>query len=454
MKGFLFFCAGKMIKAGWIFGILMLCLGQAGIAGAGMQPSSIIAMPGKGSTALVVEKSSQTLWVYRMEDQLVLDRKLDCSTGKMTGRKMEDGDQKTPEGVYFFVTKYVEKHLSPVYGVFAFPMDYPNILDRRHGRNGSSIWLHGTDKDLKPLDSNGCIALENGSLEKLEPLISLDRTPIIVSETVDFTPRQDRDQVIAGIDALVEHWKTAICQGDYHDYLAFYDSGYCPDISWWNEWRRIRDDRSHGASPFSLAVDQRGIYKDGDVVVVAFRLNLARGGRHIDMGLRKLYLTGSNGAYRIIGDTYKKNKTSELGHDEEIDNGNRIITAAGFILDGESKDRVAQVKKSAKQFVQDWVSAWSKGDMDSYAACYADTFRSDGMDKKAWVDRKRYLSSVYDYIRVTISDPVITVSGDRIYADFRQDYQSSGYRAAGHKTLELVNEERTWKILQEIWKKN
>ena len=133
---------------------------------------------------------------------------------------------------------------------------------------------------------------------------------------------------------------------------------------------------------------------------------------------------------------------------------NRIIKAAGFILDGESRDRIAQVKKNAKQFVEDWASAWSDGDITRYAACYADSFQSDGMDKAAWVERKRYLHSVYSYIRITISDPVITLSGERIRADFKQNYQSSGYKAVGHKTLELVHEEQTWKILQEIWKKN
>lgn len=455
MKGHLFVVYRSLVNANTIivFATVFYLLMGARVY-AGMQPSTIVAMPEKGSTAIVVEKSTQTLFIFRMEDELVLDRKLDCSTGKMNGRKLENGDQKTPEGVYFFVTKYVEKHLSPVYGVFAFPMDYPNILDRRQGRDGSAIWLHGTDKDLKPMDSNGCIALENGALTAIEPMISLDNTPIIVSGTVDFTPREDNAAITEAVDSFLGRWAQSMCQGEFHDYLALYDARYCPDVTWWNEWRTARASDGNEAGPFSLAISQRGIYRDGDLLVTAFKLGLSRGNHEWDMGIRKLYIASNRDAYTIMGDAYKKNTTSELKHAEKDEKDGRILLAARAIRDLESRDRVAELKKNVRERLDLWVTAWMKGDMDRYGSCYSESFRSDGMDKVAWVERKRYLSTVYDYIRVTISDPVISVEGNRVRADFSQEYQSSGYKAVGKKTLVLENEDRTWKILQEIWKKN
>lgn len=452
MKGYFFSVYRSSVSVS--MAAVMLCLLTFFPVYADMPPSAIVAMPEKGSTAIVVEKSTQTLWVYRMEDTPVLDRKINCSTGKINGRKSVDGDQKTPEGVYFFVTKYVEKHLSPVYGVFAFPMDYPNILDRRQKRDGGSIWLHGTDRVLKPMDSNGCIALENMDLAALEPMISLETTPIIVCETVDRTPRDDNASVTAAVDDFLAKWSDTLCRGEYHDYLAYYDSKYCPDVSWWNEWREARNTGADEAGPFSLVISRRGVYRDGEVLVAAFKLGLLRGEHQEDMGLRKLYIALQNNAYSVVGDVYKKNTTSEVKQAGEDEKDGRIVLAARAIAALERKDKVANVKKNVRDLINVWVAAWMKGDMDQYGACYSASFQSDGMDKAAWVDRKRYLSTVYDYIRVRISEPVLSVEGDRVKADFIQEYQSSGYKAAGKKTLVLVNEDRTWKILQEIWKKN
>ena len=110
-------------------------------------------------SAILVEKKSQTLFLYSAkEGHLLLEFQAACSTGEVFGRKQKSGDRKTPEGIYFLLDEYKDKYLSPIYGKKAFPTDYPNLLDKKAGRNGSAIWIHGTNKKLKPMDSNGCVA--------------------------------------------------------------------------------------------------------------------------------------------------------------------------------------------------------------------------------------------------------------------------------------------------------
>ena len=58
--------------------------------------------------AFVVEKASQTLWVYEWNNGFTVKHQLPCSTGETPGIKERAGDGKTPEGVYFF-TKAFEK---------------------------------------------------------------------------------------------------------------------------------------------------------------------------------------------------------------------------------------------------------------------------------------------------------------------------------------------------------
>ena len=150
-------------------------------------PDSIITLP-ENENAILVEKETQTLYVYSRENKKIdVAFSADCSTGEVFGAKKKAGDKKTPEGVYFLIDEYEDRYLTPVYGKKAFPSDYPNFLDLRLGKEGSAIWIHGTDKTLKPMDSNGCIALENDKILSLADYIQLDSTPLIIVEKIQKT---------------------------------------------------------------------------------------------------------------------------------------------------------------------------------------------------------------------------------------------------------------------------
>ncbi len=135
---------------------------------------------------LVVEKDTQQFFLYSYDGTFKEMYQFDCSTGKKYGPKIRRGDAKTPEGIYFFVKQFEEKDLSPIYGTRAYPMDYPNFLDRVAERTGSAIWLHGINKTLKPMDSNGCVELENVNIDEIAKYITLNRTPIIVTDRLTY----------------------------------------------------------------------------------------------------------------------------------------------------------------------------------------------------------------------------------------------------------------------------
>ncbi|UCG79592.1 MAG: L,D-transpeptidase family protein, partial [Desulfobacterales bacterium] len=116
---------------------------------------------GTPSYAILVEKETQRVMVYDCLDTFSLRHEFPCSTGEVAGRKQKSGDRRTPEGIYFFTAAFEKKYLAPIYGIGAFVLDYPNFLDRKFERAGNNIWLHGTDKPIKPRDSNGCIVMNN-----------------------------------------------------------------------------------------------------------------------------------------------------------------------------------------------------------------------------------------------------------------------------------------------------
>ena len=91
------------------------------------------------------------------------------------GHKQERGDNRTPEGIYSIDWR----HHSPSYNL-SLHLNYPNLKDRagaweRGVDPGSMIMIHGTPVDeeypewfFDGLDwTNGCIALDNRSMQEL-----------------------------------------------------------------------------------------------------------------------------------------------------------------------------------------------------------------------------------------------------------------------------------------------
>src|SRR3954465_12853763 len=138
--------------------------------------------------AVVVDTGRSRLYLYRndeMRPRLVTDYYI--SIGKAGSHKTREGDQKTPIGVYHVTSSLPKAKLSDFYGAGAFPINYPNDWDRRQGRNGHGIWLHGTPSNTysrPPRASDGCVVLTNADLEALASSLQVGLTPVIISEDV------------------------------------------------------------------------------------------------------------------------------------------------------------------------------------------------------------------------------------------------------------------------------
>jgi len=266
-----------------------------------IRPSGIIKLP-DNENAILVEKKNQTLFLYGSKSgELEIQYQIPCSTGEMSGVKHKAGDRKTPEGIYFLKDEYEDQYLSPIYGAKAFPLDYPNLMDKRAGRDGSAIWIHGTNKVLKPMDSKGCIALENSNILKLAESINLDSTPVILVEELGKTDKETLVKQEQEISRMVDQWLQSVEKGSYHDYLSFYADEYLPEIGWWMKWMEIRSP----GSGFKIERDRTGIYYHDHIFVALFDYYLSKNSEKILLGKRKLFKEKKGQAYKIIGETYQ-----------------------------------------------------------------------------------------------------------------------------------------------------
>ncbi len=391
--------------------------------------------------AIIVEKQTQSLYLFSHENKTTREvLRFDCSTGEVPGPKTKSGDSKTPEGVYFFTKEHLKKDLSPIYGTRAYPMDYPNILDRVAGRDGNSIWLHGTNKPLKPRDSNGCVVLENSDIDALAKYITLNQTPIIIVQRLSFDADGFPAPAASAVYTLLKDWTKALQDGTYHDYLSFYDPGYLPDISWWPGWNRLKsglDDR------LPILSEQGSIFRLKDLYVLLFDQSIYSGGAKKPVGRRKLFIRKSGDRYRIIGDEYLA--AWDVADTASLESP-LLAAYRSLILKTEKET-------SIKEMIDGWLRAWSAKDIKTYGDYYAKHFRSRGMNRRRWLRYKNRLNRKYAYIKVTAENLKIEKGDSRSIATFMQTYRSPGYRAIGTKKLVLVREDGQWKIFRETWKK-
>jgi len=281
--------------------------------------------------AVVVEISTQRLFLYAYKGSYNEVFRMNCSTGKKQGPKSRSGDQKTPEGIYFFTKEYTDGDLEPIYGTRAFPIDYPNALDRNAGRNGNSIWLHGTNEVLKPRDTNGCIALENRDIDNLKKYIRLNRTPIILTDEISYTSADLGNETGNSILKFITDYNKALENGTYHDYLRFYEQDFLPDISWWKEWSRIKKNVSDQS--FSVISKGISIFKHKDVYVTLFDQLVSFSEKNISAGTKKLFLAANWDGVKIISEEYQGVSDKLKG----IDKKNPFIAACQELLNSSEK---------------------------------------------------------------------------------------------------------------------
>jgi murein L,D-transpeptidase YafK len=416
-----------------------------------IKPDFFVSMDGGEASeyAIVVEKETQKLVLYRYNGVYEPVFNVKCSTGEVPGIKTRSGDKKTPEGIYFFTGLFEKKYLSAVYGEMAFPMDYPNLIDQLNGREGNSIWMHGTNKQIKDRASNGCIVLANADIEKLSKYITVNRTPIIVTDKIHYTELDDDQTIKEQLKAFLLEWNGALLNGSYERYLSFYDQGTISRIAWWDEWNDMRNELRQSGFPADIHLNKLSIYKHNGVFTALFNQLIQVGKQVQDVGIRKVCLKTEADTIRIIGDIYQ----SFMPKNNEQKAENPFLRACHDLKKSYSTNQYYSANKDIEALVDKWLAAWKNKDIETYGDCYASDFRFKQMDRKAWLEKKKRLSQRYKYISVSKEKIVVKTGVKTSTATFIQKYKSSGYRAVGEKELIFKRENGQWKIYRERWKK-
>jgi murein L,D-transpeptidase YafK len=226
---------------------------------------------------LVVDTSRSTLIVYQNvngEPHYVTD--FYVTIGKLGTKKVSEGDQRTPIGVYFIKADLPKNQLSDIYGSGAFPLSYPNEWDEKNNRTGKGIWLHGTPSDTysrPPKASNGCVVLTNEDLNKLAPYLQVGVTPVIIASQIDASTDADQSDHTALMQEI-EQWRKDWSSLDTNAYLKHYAASFENDSNMnYAAWAKQKQLVNSGKSWIKVGISNVSVFAYPDqpnMVVVNF----------------------------------------------------------------------------------------------------------------------------------------------------------------------------------------
>ncbi|QMV74085.1 L,D-transpeptidase [Comamonas piscis] len=186
---------------------------------AGQVPSEFLSLSPSVRQVIAIDASQSRLYLLRHDKgQLQLVDSFYVSVGKLGVGKLEEGDQRTPEGIYFVGRQIAGPRLPEFYGKGALTLNYPNDWDKAMGRSGSGIWLHGAPPDQfarLPQASDGCVVLANPDLIAL--MRTVDKlTPVLIREQLKWVAQSDAShrQNTEAFTAVLQQWHQAWMQDD------------------------------------------------------------------------------------------------------------------------------------------------------------------------------------------------------------------------------------------------
>jgi murein L,D-transpeptidase YafK len=255
---------------------------------------------------VVVDTDNSRLYLYRNENgkpTYVADYYV--TLGKNGSDKFVEGDKRTPIGVYFAGNK-LTKELPDFYGGIAYPLNYPNEWDRRQGKKGYGIWLHGTPSDTysrPPLASDGCLVMANPELKSLEPVFKSGKTLFVIANNMQWLEENQINRKKESLSKALEKWRKDWESQNTERYLGHYSKNFFSKDDDYQGWvahkRRVQANKPEVEIRLSNISMLRYPNSKQEMAVVNFEQSFKS--NHLDSRMRKRqYWVLENNDWKIL----------------------------------------------------------------------------------------------------------------------------------------------------------
>ncbi len=270
------------------------------------KPLHLLQLADDVQSVFMVDKARSRMFVYERDEHGEFQRVADeyVVTGAKGGDKQKSGDARTPNGIYRFVKRLDDARLEARYGPVAFPIDYPNELDRLHHKNGYGIWMHGYPDGVGrrlPQDTRGCFALPNDRLLAVAKHVHLKHSWVIVGENFVFDQEAKRASLLSSVTSALKQWQKDWSSLDTEAYLGHYHQAFRSGKRNLAEWKRYKR-RVNGSKSFievSLSditlIHDPNRWPEGEVVVAEFKQHY-RSNNYQDVSRKRIYLVRADAA--------------------------------------------------------------------------------------------------------------------------------------------------------------
>lgn len=240
-------------------------------------PSELMVLNRDQKYIILVDTGRSRLFLYENSfphPRLVTD--FYVSQGKLGAVKEREGDKKTPIGVYKITELLPKEKLTDFYGPMALPINYPNNWDKRHGKTGYGIWLHGMPAKYAsrpPRDSDGCVVLANQDLLALKDFVDIGSTQVIISENLDFVPVELWKSQRQAALKMVKAWRDDL-ESSVQTAMRHYSSEVVIDGMQLTEWRNHLPQATKGLG--KVKIEEVSVVKypsQDDMILVSFEQN-------------------------------------------------------------------------------------------------------------------------------------------------------------------------------------
>ena len=454
---------------------------------------------------ILIEKNLQRLRVLEHDGELKVVAEYFSATGENFGIKELSGDAKTPEGVYFITKVFIDKKVT-IFGDKAFHLDYPNFFDQEAGRNGDGIYIHGTNTELKPNSTNGCVTLANDDLDDLEKYLNQAVTPVVIvpelnldRQTVNqLLTQQDfhlaksllhdgiklanveynylyvinlGSQAVAVGDFVHRPYTNSMMRGTSRNYLEYH-----PGEGWVTRkriWRatplQIYPDSPVKIAARPFAVEQVQItgqpMVDTSSMVAALEpasQSDAKNSFQKEIPVQTQPEPAQKSMPELPAEKKsKKSQADKIPAPKAKPESIAVIPAEKTVAEEQQEPRksvpappssgFSKDEEKIKMFVESWRQAWVSKETEPYINHYDSSFQQGNKNLSQYKAHKERLNRTYEFIKVDISQITISWTRKGATVSFQQEYQSDRYKTTGSKTLILVYNDTGWKIKREMY---
>ena len=276
-------------------------------------PNLLVKLSKSETHLIVVDSSNSRLYLYKKIDnslQYVDDYYV--TVGKNGVGKQIQGDKRTPLGVYFAGTKLTQP-LDAIYGVAAYPLNYPNEIDQFRNKSGSGIWLHGTPTNTysrPPRASDGCVVLSNPDLKTLQPILQAGKTPVVIVNNLEWLANNDLKEAFKNqnieklaLEKAIDNWRKDWASQDTDQYLSHYSKKFFYSDGGLAQWADYKRSIQAGKSAVAIQINDVSMFGypgfEQPVVVVNFEQDFKSAALQNKMRKRQYWANEGN-EWKII----------------------------------------------------------------------------------------------------------------------------------------------------------